>query len=129
MLGSGNGEFEFNATARVLTVGNPINNAKDIRQMVKRIDSSFLSRFLIWFQDDKHIEMISTRKSMRPVIHNPEMLDTDFFMGVVDYLTSVQSEYDDDLVKDIYIASERYFVQETMDELTDMVYKQIYKSR
>jgi len=58
-VGSGNNNtFTGQATAKTIMVGNPAGRMRFLREHLKTIDESTLSRLFIWIKDSKHKEFI-----------------------------------------------------------------------
>ena len=98
-VSSGNGTLRFNPTARVLAVTNPVWGTNSMESLCEHIDNSFLSRWLIWYQDDKHVKYIQNEQGMEDKTYD---LNKEFWLGVVDFCNSFICEFDEYEVKKIY---------------------------
>ena len=100
---TGNGSVEINFSARVFAAGNPIKGMKmeNMTDLLNRFDESFISRWLVYFQDKEHIRLIrdSDDDDLMPFEGN---VNNDEFIGMVDFLHSFRARFDSKRVSVIY---------------------------
>ena len=99
--GSGVSSVHVAMTARIIAGTNPIRHIHSIIDLLNSFDKSFLSRWLIYHQDEDHVNMVldsrdSELKKLRFNI-NPEDL-----VSAVDYLQSFPAIWKPKRVQEIY---------------------------
>lgn len=99
--GSGVSKVKVNMTARVIATTNPIRDIKSVGDLVNALDESFLSRWLIYYQTDEHIQMI--RRSRDSSLKEFDFkLSTNDWISFLDYLQTFSSKYDMEIVSEIH---------------------------
>lgn len=90
-----------NMTSRILATTNPIRNMDNVESLIKGYDESFLSRWMIYHQTEDHVQMIRRSNDSNLKLYNFD-LDTNDWIGILDYLHTFSAIYDMDRVKEIY---------------------------
>lgn len=124
-VGSGNGELVMNPTARVLAVTNPIWGTRTMEQLCSKFDRSFVSRFIVWYQDSNHIKHIQDESGIEKAEFN---IGSDLWMGVVTYFHSFISDYDEGRVKALYLEGLALLGDDTPENLLREV-RSVYSAR
>ena len=101
--GSGVSRVNVNMTARIIATTNPVRGLHSMEDMLRLLDHSFLSRILIYYQSDQHIDMIKKCKDTDLDKFVTEVSDNDW-VSILDYLHSIPSEYDMNRVEKIYLS-------------------------
>jgi len=102
---SGNGEAEGQCKSKVMVVTNPDYGTRDIYQIMKFLDKSFLSRNLIYYQNSEHIKMIKSGELLDKCIYEMDKYD---FLGIYDYMQTFRSNYDLSLIEKIFEHYEQF---------------------
>lgn len=97
---SGVADIKINMTSRVLATTNPKHGVKDMNGLLKSLDHSFLSRWLIYFQNDEHVDLIRNSKESDLELKGYEITDNDW-IAIIDYLNSFEAKLDEDKVSAI----------------------------
>ena len=99
--GSGVSRVNVNMSARIISATNPIRGVNNMEDALNKYDRSFLSRWLVYWQNEDHINMIrnSDDSSLGKVNVN---VGTDDFISLVDYLQSRTAFFDEKKVLKIY---------------------------
>jgi len=124
-MGSGNSDVLMNPSCRALMVSNPVWNTSCMELLCEKIDNSFLSRLLIWYQDKDHIQFIQERKGIERSIFKIEKED---WLGLVDYLHSFTSEFDEARVKAIFKKGFLLIGEDTEVSLVQNI-REVYSAR
>lgn len=90
--GSGQGMIKTSMTARLIAATNPIAGTNNIVNLVEKFDDSFLSRFLIYYQNDEHIKFIHQQMKSETQT-TTEWIDVNDFLSIQDYLQSFDAIY------------------------------------
>jgi hypothetical protein len=98
--GSGVSQARPNMTARVIATTNPIKGINCMEDLINYLDGSFLSRWLIYFQNKEHYAPIrkSKDKELKTLKYK---MSIDNFISIIDYLNTFNSEYDDNKLDEI----------------------------
>ena len=99
--GSGVSKVNVNMTARVLATTNPVRGINSVQDMLNTLDESFLSRWLIYYQDEEHIDLIRKSSDDELEIYKAN-LDVNDWIGFIDYLQSFSAVYDSSKIKKIH---------------------------
>jgi ribosomal protein L21 len=124
-VSSGNGEIKFNPSARVIGVTNPVWGSSNMQQLTDHFDNSFLSRWLIWYQDHKHVKMIQDGESVQ---ESQYKLDRDVWLSMVDYLHSFEAKFDKNKVKELFEQCEKLLGNYTEENELNGI-KNVYSAR
>ena len=89
VFGSGNSSMEGSMTARMIAVSNPVWGTSNMGVLCDNIDTSFLSRMLIWYIDKKHVEGVHNGEYRKETTFR---IDHDQFISFVEYLQSFSSD-------------------------------------
>lgn len=91
--GSGNSSANVNMTARIFAATNPLIGIDSTKELLDHLDHSFLSRWLIYYQTEDHVNMIksSQEKELQKYTFK---LESDDWISLLDYLHSFDAEYD-----------------------------------
>jgi len=87
--------------ARLLSVTNPIYGTIDMNALCNRIDRSWVSRHVVYYMSDEHVNFVKD-KDVNYLEEVDFDLDVNDFLGIVDYLHTFRSVYDDLLVNNIH---------------------------
>jgi len=99
--GSGVSRVNVNMTSRVIATTNPIRNVKNVADLVKFLDESFLSRWMIYYQLPEHVAMIRHSDDSELKEYNFKIYNNDW-ISLVDYLHSFSAIYDMEKVKEVH---------------------------
>lgn len=101
--GSGNSSVNVNMTSRIFATTNPVRGTKSMPSLLKSLDESFLSRWMIYYQTRAHHEMIlnSTEADLKNINYDIENED---WISILDYLHSFSAKYDNKRIEKIYIS-------------------------
>lgn len=93
----------INMTARVLAATNPPRGRKSVTDIVRALEESWLSRWLIYYQkeDSDHVRMIRNceEKKLEPYFNT---LPVDDFISVMDYCWTFDAKYDEDQLMRVF---------------------------
>ena len=124
-FGSGNGNANLKMTAKLIAVSNPVWNTATMGQLCSQLDSSFLGRLLIWYQDKEHVDLVQgTRDEL--IKKRKLTLPLDIHIGIIDYMGSFKAEWDDDRIEEIY---QNGLSRLTTDSQNKIKVRDVYKSR
>ena len=99
--GSGVSRVNVNMTSRIIATTNPIRDIKNVENLINSFDESFLSRWLIYYQTDEHVQMI--RKSRDSILKPYDFnLPVNDWISFLDYLQTFSAEYDLNRVEEIH---------------------------
>lgn len=99
--GSGIASVPMCMSARVLSCSNPGRELRTLQEFLQKIDPSWLSRWLFYFQPESHVKMIRDLDE-NDLETTKFKIGNDDFASITDYLWSFNAEYDDKRVKEIY---------------------------
>jgi len=99
--GSGISCVNVNMTARVFATTNPVRGINNVNDLVNTLDESFLSRWLIYYQTDEHVQMIrrSNDSDLKPYEYR---LASNDWVSILDYIHTFSAEFNKDRLKEIY---------------------------
>lgn len=101
LAGSGVSQVHVNMTSRIFAMTNPVKGIKNVEDLINHFDESFLSRWIIYFQPEEHVQMI--RKSKDSLLDTFQYyLDINDWISFIDYLHTFPSEYSSKRVEEIY---------------------------
>lgn len=100
-VGSGVSRAKVNMTARILAMTNPIRGINNVNGLINNFDESFLSRWLIYYQTDEHVQMIRRSNDSELEIYDYRIATNDW-ISIVDYLQSFSATYDLKRIEKIY---------------------------
>ena len=124
-VASGNGEIQFNPTAKVLAVSNPCWGTNTITSLCHHFDHSYLSRWLIWYQEEDHIKRIQNNEGIEMASF---VLDPDLWLSVYDYCQAFTAKYDLKRIKEVYGQGLALLGEDTQDNTLREV-REIYAAR
>jgi len=81
-----------NMTARVLATTNPIREINSVEDMLMKLDKSFLSRWLIYYQPRDHVKMIQRARAGDMKVHEYNFSNDDW-ISIIDYLHTFESDF------------------------------------
>jgi len=126
-FGSGNYSFKGVMTAKMITASNPVYGTSDMIRLTNKIDKSFISRLLVYYQDSRHFKTVAEKDETQLRKTSLEM-EKELFVSLYDYLGSFQSEFDKGNVNAIYEEGLRKLGEdEESNELVDV--RSIYLAR
>jgi hypothetical protein len=91
--GSGVSNIMVNMTSRIIATTNPVYGTSNVNDLLNRIDESFMSRWLIYYQTPEHLKMIRDSNDEDLECYDLE-IDMNDWLSIVDYLHSFSSKYD-----------------------------------
>jgi len=100
-VGSGVSRANVNMRARILSMSNPVRGVGNMNNLINGYDESFLSRWLIYYQTDDHVQMIKRSNDSDLKLYDYKINDNDW-ISVLDYLQSFSAEYDLKKIEEIY---------------------------
>ncbi len=100
-VGSGVSRANVNMKARVLAMSNPVRGVGNLNRLLKGYDESFLSRWLIYYQTDDHVQMIKKSNDSDLKSYDYKINDNDW-VSILDYLQNFSTEYDLKKIEEIY---------------------------
>ncbi len=99
--GSGISKVNVNMTSRIIATTNPIRDIKNVENLINSFDESFLSRWLIYFQTDYHVQIV--RKSKDYALESYKFkIPINDWISILDYLQTFSAEYDLKRVEEIH---------------------------
>lgn len=99
-VGSGVSRINVNMTSRVLSMTNPIKGIKNVNDLLNTMDESWLSRWLIYYQTEDHVQMI--RKSKDSLLDLFKFkLEVNDWISFLDYLHTFSAKYSMKKVEEI----------------------------
>jgi hypothetical protein len=100
-VGSGVSKANVNMTARILAMSNPVRGVSNMNNLLNGYDESFLSRWLIYYQTDDHVQMIKRSNDSDLKLYDYKINNNDF-ISIIDYLQSFPAKYDLKKMEDVY---------------------------
>lgn len=100
-VGSGVSKANVNMTARILAMSNPIRGVSNLNNLLNGYDESFLSRWLIYYQTDDHVQMIKRSNDSDLKLYDYRINNNDW-ISIIDYLQSFSAKYDLKKMEEIY---------------------------
>ena len=98
---SGNNFLDAQMTSKMLAVTNPVFGTSTMESLVKKMDNSFLSRILIWYQDEEHFnQVINTRESDLECV--TKEMDNETWKAIFDFCSSFKSTIDISRCNDLH---------------------------
>ena len=102
-VGSGISSVNVNMTARILSTTNPIRDIKNVEDLINSFDESFLSRWLVYYQTEDHVQLIrKSRDSMLDLFKFK--IEVNDWISLIDYLHTFSSKYSMKKVDEIFNA-------------------------
>jgi len=99
--GSGVSRINVNMTSRIIATTNPIRDIKNLDDLVNTFDESFLSRWMIYYQGEEHVQMVRRSRDSDLETYDYKMSVNDW-ISITDYLQTFSSEYDLKKVEEIH---------------------------
>lgn len=99
--GSGVSKVNVNMTARVMATTNPIREVNNVEDMLTHLDRSFLSRWLIYWQSKKHVDMVRRAKQSELKDQEFDVSDNDW-ISLLDYLHTFRAKYNGEKLEEIF---------------------------
>lgn len=96
---SGNCSMKAKATAKFMGVTNAIFGTKSFPALRERIEGSFLSRLLIFYQDKEHIKFIQKGEGKEKTKFK---MDKNDFISIFDYFQTFRAKYDEEKIINIF---------------------------
>ncbi|MAH50589.1 hypothetical protein CMI37_32515 [Candidatus Pacearchaeota archaeon] len=126
-FGSGNYSFKGKMTAKLITASNPVYGTSDMTRLTNKIDKSFLSRLIVFYQNRKHFNFVA-EKDETELEKTTLNLDRDLFISIYDYMNNFKSKFDKEEVNSIF--DEGLFkLGEDMEENPFVDIRSIYLAR
>jgi len=99
--GSGVSKVNVNMTSRIIATTNPIREIKNVENLINTFDESFLSRWLIYYQTEEHVQMVRKSKDSDLESYNFRLPINDW-ISFLDYLQTFAAKYDLKKVEEIH---------------------------
>jgi hypothetical protein len=99
--GSGVSRTNVNMTSRIIAVTNPVKGMKNMVNLINGLDESFLSRWLVYYQTEDHIQMIRKSNDSDLEPYNYKLVNNDW-ISILDYLHTFSAKYDLNQVMKIF---------------------------
>ncbi len=99
--GSGVSRINVNMTSRIIATTNPIREIKNVENLINAFDESFLSRWLIYYQTEEHVQMVRKSKDSKLELYNFKLPINDW-VSILDYLQIFSADYDLNKVEEIH---------------------------
>lgn len=96
---SGNGSAEGQMKCKVMCVSNPSYGCSNIEMMCNWLDTAFLSRNIIYFQNKEHTEQIKSNQLLEKPLFKMKKSE---FKAIYDFFMTFRSSYSHDMIKYIY---------------------------
>lgn len=100
-VGSGVSRARVNMRARILAMSNPVRGVNNLNNLLNSYDESFLSRWMIYYQTEDHIQMIKRSNDSDLKLYDYRISDNDW-ISILDYLQTFSANYDMKRMEDIY---------------------------
>ncbi len=100
-FGSGNSKMRARATAKFFAVTNPVYGTNSIADLLSNFaeSDSFISRLLVWYYNKEEKEFSRNKKNIED---NYFKIENSHFLGILDYLQSFESKFDEEKVLSIH---------------------------
>jgi hypothetical protein len=121
-FGSGNNCLDTQMTSKLFAVTNPVFGTSTMEHLVNKMDNSFLSRLLIWYQDEDHYNSIINKKE-NELEYIPIEVTGELWRAIFDYCNSFKVNMDLNECSKIHKEGLSY-----LNSLPEAV-KEIYKTR
>ena len=99
--GSGVSRVNVNMTSRIIATTNPIREIKNVENLINAFDESFLSRWLIYYQTEDHVQMVRRSKDSILELYKFNILINDW-ISILDYLQTFPAKYSLKRVEEIH---------------------------
>lgn len=99
--GSGVSRINVNMTSRIIATTNPIREIKNVEKLINTFDESFLSRWLIYYQTEEHVQMVRKSKDSDLELYD-FVLPINDWISFLDYLHTFTAKYDLKKVEEIH---------------------------
>jgi len=123
-FGSGNNFLDGNMSSKLFSVTNPVFGTSTMDSLSHKLDNSFLSRIMIWYQDKEHYKEI-TKKTEEDLKEVKTQIDKSVWLSIFDYCNSFKSKFDIKKYKEIYEAGSALITG--LSEQTKDIYSSRYK--
>jgi len=100
-VGSGIGRVDVHMTSRIIAMTNPVRDMYNLQKLLHGFDESFLSRWLIYYQTDDHIQMIR-RSNDSDLKEHKYKINSNDWVSLLDYLHTFSAKYDMKRVEKIH---------------------------
>ena len=99
--GSGVSRINVNMTSRIIATTNPIREIKNVENLINAFDESFLSRWLIYYQTEDHVQLIRKSRDSDLRLYDFKLPVNDW-ISILDYLHTFSAKYDLKRVEEIH---------------------------
>jgi len=99
--GSGVSRVNVNMTSRIMATTNPVRDIKNVENLINTFDESFLSRWLIYYQTEDHVQIVRKSNDMDLEIYDFKLSVNDW-ISILDYLQTFSADYDLKRVEEIH---------------------------
>lgn len=90
-----------NMTSRIFAMTNPIRSMTTVNNLLNTLDKSFMSRWLVYYQNPSHVKLIKDSQDDSLDTHGYKISNNNL-ISVLDYMNVVPAKYDLDRVTKIY---------------------------
>lgn len=118
LFSSGNGKLNGCMTARLLSVSNPPVGVECFEDLANKVDKSFLSRLVVWWQGRKEISLVHSEKGRKSF----KWVREDLLVRVCDLLQDLKTEYNSEVVKAIFGKYQPYLKDSNLKDVYDARY-------
>ncbi len=99
--GSGVSRVKINMTSRIFATTNPIKGIHNVQDLIKKLEQSFLCRWIIYYQTDDHVRMIRKSNDKDLKLYKFR-ISTDDWVSLIDYLHTFSADYNENIVAEIH---------------------------
>jgi hypothetical protein len=92
---------KVNMTSRVFATTNPVKGVNCMEDLYNGLDQSFLSRWLIYYQTQDHLELIRHSKQKDLKKHPFKGISTNEWISLLDYLHTFKVAFEEDRLDEI----------------------------
>lgn len=100
-FGSGNNFIDASMTAKMFAVTNPVFGTSNMDALVQKLDNSFLSRIMVWYQDESHYKEV-TNKGEDDLKEIHSTIDSQTWKAIFDYCYSFKAKFSKEAYQKIY---------------------------
>jgi hypothetical protein len=112
-FGSGNGSIKMSMKSRVMCVSNPVRGVRNIPELIKRYDHSFLNRFLFFWQTDDITKLVVENKDEFKS-YSKSVSENDF-LSLIDFCQGFHAKFKQSLLKEVVDDTRSLFTGDELD--------------
>lgn len=125
-FGSGNNYLDGNMSSKLFAVTNPIFGTSSMQTLCNKLDNSFVSRILVWFQSEEHYKEV-TSKDENQLETFEDSFPEDLFLSIYDHCNAFKTVFDKEKVLKIYNEGKEKLDVQSIHENVKGVYASRYK--